>query len=758
MKRKNLARNALFTSIISLLLCVSMLVGTTFAWFTDSVVSGTNVIASGNLDVALYHSKKADKGEAVTSETILFDDVKLWEPGAVAYENFVIANEGTLALKYQMTLNALKATKTPEGKTLADVLQVDVVKGGFEGGRERAHALQNYTNLSSFTLDGKLEGDTKSETYGVVIYWRPDTDHTDSNGNYDNEFNVTGGLTIDLGISLFATQEMHEDDSFGSDYDGLVWDNALKVMSGEELVAAIANGVDVIMLEDDIDLNNALEIPAGAELTLNLNGKTISGSGFDSEGKKAHAINNKGNLLIVGGSVESTGANGGSAIYNAEGAVLTLNDVTVTGAPQSGDGWPSYAINSYGALTIDGANITSTHGAVCLYADTVINNANITMNGFGGSSHVFYIGGEGTDVVINGGTYTHKGNVDGSLAYIMTGATVTVNGGTFSASNGGYGMATYTGALNVNGGTFANAFLDWGGPISISGGTFATKPADKYIAAGHKVVENNGKYVVVADSVDNVIATAADLYALRSTGWSGNVVKGTYELMADIDMTGYDMTPIAVEGEFNFHGNGHTISNLNLVEAEINVATSGLFTARYGGTATNISNLTLENVTSTSSKYSAAVFAYSGNGMAINMNNVDVKNATIKGESAAALVAYATVPVNLTGCDVSGLNLDGAFDENKVGAFVGTANQPSCAVNVSNCTNNTSYCDYGRVVNGATWNGAIGVNSTEALQKALNEATSNTVIELRDDVSGDITVPKKTGINLTIDGKGKTYT
>ena len=54
MKRKNIARNALFTSIISLMLCVSMLVGTTFAWFTDSVVSGNNIIAVGNLDVELY--------------------------------------------------------------------------------------------------------------------------------------------------------------------------------------------------------------------------------------------------------------------------------------------------------------------------------------------------------------------------------------------------------------------------------------------------------------------------------------------------------------------------------------------------------------------------------------------------------------------------------------------------------------------------------------------------------------------------------
>ena len=47
MKRKNIKRNALVTSILSLLLCVSMLVGTTFAWFTDEVVSGVNTIAAG---------------------------------------------------------------------------------------------------------------------------------------------------------------------------------------------------------------------------------------------------------------------------------------------------------------------------------------------------------------------------------------------------------------------------------------------------------------------------------------------------------------------------------------------------------------------------------------------------------------------------------------------------------------------------------------------------------------------------------------
>ena len=55
MASKKTTRRALFMSIISLLLCCSMLVGTTFAWFTDEVVSGKNVIAAGNLDVELYY-------------------------------------------------------------------------------------------------------------------------------------------------------------------------------------------------------------------------------------------------------------------------------------------------------------------------------------------------------------------------------------------------------------------------------------------------------------------------------------------------------------------------------------------------------------------------------------------------------------------------------------------------------------------------------------------------------------------------------
>jgi len=121
MKRKNATRHALFTSIISLLLCVSMLVGTTFAWFTDSVESGYNTIAAGNLDVELNHADKGTSGtlQPVSSSTVLFDDVTLWEPGAALYETLQVMNAGTLALKYNLNLNVLKESVV-DGYKLSD--------------------------------------------------------------------------------------------------------------------------------------------------------------------------------------------------------------------------------------------------------------------------------------------------------------------------------------------------------------------------------------------------------------------------------------------------------------------------------------------------------------------------------------------------------------------------------------------------------------------------------------------------------------
>ena len=114
-------KRALFSSVIALILCFSMLIGTTFAWFTDSVTGGINTIAAGNLDVEIYNSLTVGENKVV-STTKLFDHITYWEPGVVAYENLTIANMGTLALKYQMSINFDNATTNANGDTLAKVL------------------------------------------------------------------------------------------------------------------------------------------------------------------------------------------------------------------------------------------------------------------------------------------------------------------------------------------------------------------------------------------------------------------------------------------------------------------------------------------------------------------------------------------------------------------------------------------------------------------------------------------------------------
>ena len=110
MKKTRSTKQALIMSALSLLLCMSMLIGTTFAWFTDSVESLNNKIVAGNLDVELYWSTDASDWKKVDDTTNVFTD-ELWEPGHTEVVYLKVVNEGTLALKYQLGINV--ASETP---------------------------------------------------------------------------------------------------------------------------------------------------------------------------------------------------------------------------------------------------------------------------------------------------------------------------------------------------------------------------------------------------------------------------------------------------------------------------------------------------------------------------------------------------------------------------------------------------------------------------------------------------------------------
>ena len=53
MANKNATKHALLTSALAVFMCIAMLVGTTFAWFTDSASTAVNKIQAGTLDIKL---------------------------------------------------------------------------------------------------------------------------------------------------------------------------------------------------------------------------------------------------------------------------------------------------------------------------------------------------------------------------------------------------------------------------------------------------------------------------------------------------------------------------------------------------------------------------------------------------------------------------------------------------------------------------------------------------------------------------------
>jgi len=306
MKRKNLNRNALVTSIISLLLCVSMLVGTTFAWFTDEVVTGMNTIAAGNLDVELLAG-----GQKVNASTKLFDDVKLWEPGVVVYENLQVANVGSLALQYQMSLNFGNENDLA-GHKLSEVLQVAVIDKIENATRAQvlAAAEGKGTALADFYLAGELEAGASSTEQAVVIFWAPNDNATDNlyNANNGKETSDKQPLHIEFGVKLYATQLMHEEDSFGKDYDSLAgaWDGivdedvpaadengVITLTTGAELAAfaiSVNEGTSyadkTVKLGADINLGNKAFTPIGA-----CDSKTYFQGTFDGQGHTIYNLN-----------------------------------------------------------------------------------------------------------------------------------------------------------------------------------------------------------------------------------------------------------------------------------------------------------------------------------------------------------------------------------------------------------------------------------------------------------------------------------
>ena len=214
-------RRSLWMSILSLVLCFTMLLGTTWAWFTDEVTSGTNKIVAGNLDIEVSY-KNGDEWTSIENVGSLFTS-NLWEPGHTEYVNLKIENKGTLALKYQMMVSPISESggvnKAGKPFKLSDYLMFGTAASTEAGFANRAAARDAVTataiglNQAGLTKTGEMQPKCAAQYVTLVVYM-PET--------VGNEANYKTGTTapeIDLGIKVLATQLTSEKDSFDNQYD-----------------------------------------------------------------------------------------------------------------------------------------------------------------------------------------------------------------------------------------------------------------------------------------------------------------------------------------------------------------------------------------------------------------------------------------------------------------------------------------------------------------------------------------------------------
>ena len=190
-------KRALLSSVLAMLICVAMLIGTTFAWFTDSASTAVNKIQAGTLDIELQYQKADGSWEDAEGKILDFkkpsgheNESILWEPGCT-YElpAIRILNKGNLALKYKLAITGIKG----------------------DAKLNEAIVWTNGTNELLSQYEGTMiPGQNDNVTESIVIKGHMKEDA-------GNEYQ---GLSIDgIGITVIATQFNSEYDSFGNTYD-----------------------------------------------------------------------------------------------------------------------------------------------------------------------------------------------------------------------------------------------------------------------------------------------------------------------------------------------------------------------------------------------------------------------------------------------------------------------------------------------------------------------------------------------------------
>lgn len=325
MKKSKNTKRALLASVLSTMLCMAMLIGSTFAWFTDTASTKVNKIQSGTLDVAL--EMKNAEGEWVNAENKVLgwkakdgrpQEEILWEPGCTyTLPEIRVVNNGNLALKFKLTISGIVG----DAKLLE---AIDFTFGELDVNAEGHLAAGAFSK--AITIEGHMK---------------------ETAGNEYQNLSIEG-----IGITVVATQDTVESDSYDNQYDENAWNDVFTKANedgtysdGENTYVKVSNkyievvSTDVAGLYKDVDGNSyvANEEAIQSVVESKSKGEVISftvlkditlSNRITASGDLT--INGEGNALIV----ERTSTSSDRVIdlsNTAEKVTITLNNVALVG-------------------------------------------------------------------------------------------------------------------------------------------------------------------------------------------------------------------------------------------------------------------------------------------------------------------------------------------------------------------------------------------------------------------------------------------
>ena len=393
-------KRALLTSVMALVMCVVMLVGTTFAWFTDTASTGVNKIQAGNLDIELQYATAWDvdgnatdwdNAEGKTLPFLVEGKIPaegtqiLWEPGCTYYVPAVrVVNKGNLAVKFEYRPEALGVT----GK-LAEVLK-PVFKTPVDANGEEV-------NIEPEIL--KPGEASPAWSFGY---------HMDENaGNEYQNATATG-----MYLTVVATLATYEKDSINDQYDAEAKYPEVDAANLADKLNELADG-SVITVNGTVDTALTISKPvtihnltATAPVTIESNGVTLNGANIEYKAEKESA------LVVKSGVTD-----------------VTITNSTITAA--------TGRAGSHTAVSLP------VSGKVVFTGNTVTNDYNGVEFGLNVPT------ADGT--VIENNNFINIGNNAVSIYQVADGATVTIKNNTFSGVKGKFIPIRLSNSNNMTG-------------------------------------------------------------------------------------------------------------------------------------------------------------------------------------------------------------------------------------------------------------------------------------------------------------------